>query len=70
MVSDAECSAAFNAIYPCLAADYNIPLYPFLLDGVAAYAALNQKDGIHSNPKGGARMVSPLAPLVAALAAP
>lgn len=66
----AEYRAAFNAIYPRLAAAYEIPLYPFLLDGVATDAALNQKDGIHPNPKGVATIVSRLAPFVAALSTP
>ena len=35
-----------------LADKYKVPLYPFILDGVAQDAALNQADGIHPNPKG------------------
>lgn len=44
--------AEFNAIYPDLAKKYDLAFYPFLLDGVAADASLNQADGIHPNIKG------------------
>lgn len=43
---------AFDAIYPELSRQYRIPLYPFLLEGVAGQAALNLPDGIHPNEKG------------------
>lgn len=42
----------FNAIYPELAEKYDVPLYPFFLDGVAAQPALNQPDGLHPNAAG------------------
>ena len=42
----------FRAVYPALAAQYKIPLIPFLLDGVAGDPSLNQSDGIHPNPRG------------------
>ena len=42
----------FDAIYPKLSKKYNIPLIPFLLDGVALNPNLNQNDGIHPNKKG------------------
>ena len=40
---------AFDAIYPKLADKYRVPLYPFLLDGVALDPKLNQGDGLHPN---------------------
>ncbi|UCF55304.1 MAG: arylesterase [Bradyrhizobium sp.] len=40
-------AARFNSIYPDLAKQFEVPLYPFFLDGVAADAKLNQADGIH-----------------------
>jgi acyl-CoA thioesterase-1 len=43
---------AFEAIYPDLAAKYNVLLYPFFLDGVATKAALNQQDGLHPTAAG------------------
>ncbi|MEE8270112.1 MAG: arylesterase, partial [Alphaproteobacteria bacterium] len=35
----------FDRLYPALAAEYGVPLYPFFLEGVAARPALNQADG-------------------------
>ena len=42
----------FRQVYKDLAKQYNIPLIPFLLQGVAGLSALNQADGIHPNAKG------------------
>jgi len=47
-----EYKARFDAIYPALAKKYGVPLYPFLLDGVAGVPALNQSDGMHPNSAG------------------
>jgi acyl-CoA thioesterase-1 len=47
----------FEAIYARVAEDMNIPLLPFLLEGVAADPDLNQDDGIHPNRRG-ARIVA------------
>ena len=44
--------ARFDAIYPELALRHGAILYPFLLEGVATVAALNQTDGIHPNAAG------------------
>jgi len=38
---------AFESIYTDLAANYDLLLYPFFLEGVAREARLNQRDGIH-----------------------
>ena len=42
----------FAAIYPALAEKNRITLVPFLLDGVAGRAELNQSDGIHPTAEG------------------
>lgn len=42
----------FNGIYPELAAEFGVALYPFFLDGVAANPALLQKDGMHPTEQG------------------
>jgi acyl-CoA thioesterase-1 len=55
----------FDQIYPDLANAHDVPLYPFLLDGVAMNPALNQRDGMHPNERGVAIMVEHIAPLVA-----
>jgi acyl-CoA thioesterase-1 len=48
----ADYTAQFRQIYKELAKQYNVPLIPFLLQGVAGLSALNQEDGIHPNVKG------------------
>lgn len=53
---------AFNAIYPDLAKQYGVVLYPFFLDGVAADPALNQADGLHPTAEGVAIIVKRLMP--------
>jgi acyl-CoA thioesterase-1 len=45
-------SAAFARVFPELAEQYQLPLLPFLLEGVAAVPELNQADGIHPNVDG------------------
>jgi acyl-CoA thioesterase I len=45
-------TSAFAQVFPDLAAQYALPLLPFLLDGVAAVPELNQADGIHPNAAG------------------
>jgi len=62
-------AAAFNPIYPDLAAEHGTLLYPFFLDGVAADAALNQADGIHPNGEGVAIIVERILPSIEALIA-
>ena len=42
----------FDRIYPELSKKFNIPLLPFLLDGVAGQKDLNQSDQIHPNKQG------------------
>ena len=44
--------SSFNSIYPQLAKEYEIFLYPFLLEGVALDPNLNQSDGKHPNERG------------------
>jgi len=50
--------AAFDGMYPELAARYQVPLYPFFLEGVAAEPEFNQADGIHPNAEGVAVIVA------------
>lgn len=42
----------FEAVYPRLAREFDLPLIPFLLENVAMVRELNQADGIHPNAKG------------------
>ena len=48
---------SFHQVYPALARQYNVPLVPFLLQGVAGVETLNQRDGIHPTAEG-ARIVA------------
>jgi len=45
-------ASEFNRIYPELARKYEIPLYPFFLDGVIGRREFILQDGIHPNAKG------------------
>ena len=42
----------FKEIYPRLAKEMDVPLVPFLLEGVGGELALNQPDGIHPTAEG------------------
>lgn len=53
---------AFDAIYPRLAARYDLVFMPFLLQDVAVDPALNQPNLIHPNRRGVAIMVQNLLP--------
>jgi len=55
----------FDAVYPSVARARQAILYPFLLDGVALNARLNQKDAIHPNAAGVKIIAARLAPVVA-----
>jgi acyl-CoA thioesterase-1 len=58
----ADYAAAFDALYPALAAQYGATLYPFFLDGVALDPALNQGDLIHPNARGVEVIVAKMLP--------
>ena len=52
----------FDAIYADLAAQNDLLLYPFFLDGVAADAKLNQRDGLHPTAAGVDAIVARILP--------
>lgn len=62
----ADYAARFNSIYPDLAKTFDVPLYPFFLEGVAADAKLNQADGIHPTAAGVDIIVGNIMPTVEA----
>jgi acyl-CoA thioesterase-1 len=64
-----EYARAFDPIYPKLSKQYGALLYPFVLDGVALNAKLNQADDIHPNPQGVKIIVARLLPDVLKLVA-
>jgi acyl-CoA thioesterase-1 len=62
----ADYSARFNAIYPDIAKEFGVPLYPFFLEGVATEAKLNQPDGLHPTAEGIDVIVKNILPTVEA----
>jgi acyl-CoA thioesterase-1 len=65
----ADYGRAFDAIYGELASKYELVLYPFFLDLVAADRALNQGDGIHPTAAGVDVIVREITPKVEELIA-
>lgn len=64
----AEYGRGFAAAFARQAERPGVIFYPFLLDGVAANAALNQADGIHPNRQGVDEMVRRILPAASDLA--
>jgi acyl-CoA thioesterase-1 len=64
-----EYAKQFNAIYPELATTHNLVFYPFFLDGIAADAKLNQRDGLHPTEAGVETIVTRITPKVEELIA-
>jgi acyl-CoA thioesterase-1 len=62
----ADYAARFNAIYPDIAKEFGVPLYPFFLEGVATEARLNQPDGLHPTAEGIDVIVKNILPTVEA----
>jgi acyl-CoA thioesterase I len=60
----ADYQSAFHAIFPRLAEQHHVLLYPFFLDGVALDPALNQPDGLHPNARGVDVIVDRVGPYV------
>lgn len=54
----------FRAIYPTIAKETGVLLYPFFLEGVAAKPELNQADQMHPTPEGVAIIVKGILPSV------
>lgn len=57
-------AAEFDPIYPQLAEKYDLPFYPFFLDGVTAEPEFLLGDGMHPNEAGVERMVENFLPLI------
>ena len=54
----------FDAIYPELAKQHELVLYPFFLEGIAGDRALNQADGLHPTADGVTVIVRTILPTV------
>lgn len=59
-----ERAKPFNAIYPQLAKKYQVPLYPFFLDGVSGNSHYVLDDGMHPNAEGVEIMVDKFLPVM------
>lgn len=59
----------FDGLYPQLAKQHQVPLYPFFLEGVAGVPELNLPDGIHPNAQGVEEIVRRILPLIKEVAA-
>jgi acyl-CoA thioesterase-1 len=59
----------FAALYPRIAGDLDVPLVPFLLEGVGGRPELNQADGIHPTVEGHRILASTVYPKLAAIVA-
>jgi acyl-CoA thioesterase I len=57
-----EYKTEFDAVFPELAAEKKLMLYPFFLEGVAGNISLNQEDGIHPTAEGVDVIVSAILP--------
>lgn len=54
----------FQEMYPEIADEYDVPLVPFLLEGVGGVADLNQADGVHPTAKGQEILASNVEPFL------
>lgn len=63
----AEYKAAFDRIYPELAARHGVTLYPFFLDGVLGEKDMQLPDGLHPTRAGVERIVARILPSVEAV---
>lgn len=52
----------FQEMYPAIAEELDVPLVPFLLEGVGGVADLNQADGVHPTAKGQEMVAATVAP--------
>jgi acyl-CoA thioesterase-1 len=54
----------FAALYPRIAEEMEVPLVPFLLDGVGGVRELNLEDGIHPNAEGQKQVAATVVPFL------
>jgi acyl-CoA thioesterase I len=57
-----EYAQGFTEMYPRVAKEMDVPLVPFLLEGVGGIARLNQEDGIHPTAEGQVRVAETVTP--------
>ncbi|CAN5623576.1 arylesterase [soil metagenome] len=59
-----EYARTFDGLYKRIAEKYQVPLYPFILDGIAQDPVFILADGLHPNPKGAQVVADKLLPFV------
>lgn len=64
-----EYAGEFAEVYTRVARDLEVPLVPFLLEGVAGRPEWNLSDGIHPNAEGHARVAATVLPILEPLVA-
>jgi acyl-CoA thioesterase-1 len=57
-----EYAQGFADMYPRIARELDVPLVPFLLEGVGGIARLNQEDGIHPTAEGQVKVAETVTP--------
>jgi acyl-CoA thioesterase-1 len=57
-----EYTQAFAEMYPRIAKELDVPLVPFLLEGVGGVARLNQADGLHPTAEGQEKVAGTVTP--------
>lgn len=62
----ADYAKKFDPLYAELAKKYDVPLYPFFLDGVAGHPKKQLPDGMHPNARGVQTIVARMLPVVSA----
>lgn len=60
-----EYADGFKEMYPRIAEELDVPLLPFLLEGVGGVAELNQADGIHPTAEGQGKVAETVTPYLA-----
>ena len=63
----ADYATQFAAIYPDLAQQFQVPLYPFFLEGMARQPELTLSDGLHPNAQGVGVIVAHIMPMLSPL---
>lgn len=59
-----EYAQGFAEMYPRIAKELDVPLVPFLLEGVGGIARLNQEDGIHPTAEGQVKVAETVTPFL------
>jgi acyl-CoA thioesterase I len=63
----ADYATQFEAIYPDLAEQFQVPLYPFFLEGIARQPEMTLNDGLHPNAQGVGVIVAHIVPVLSPL---